>query len=180
MPTHADGLSRNGPAPMAGLGRKDTSVIHRLFKTALGGLVIALVLVACQEGPGSHTHDTSHTHDPTAVSFTKVIALSSTSFSVSGTSGTVAKAFYSMPEITAKAVAGGLVEAYMDLDSGGSAWVPLPDTIQFSDLVVSTVSYLYRQGMFEVLVTSPDPSALAGTVLAINGYRVKVVILSAP
>ena len=126
---------------------------------------------------GSHTHDTSHTHDPTAVSFTKVIALSSTSFS---TSGTVAKAFYSMPEITAKAVAGGLVEAYMDLDSGGSAWVPLPDTIQFSDLVVSTVSYLYRQGMFEVLVTSPDPSTVAGTVLAINGYRVKVVILSAP
>ena len=180
MPTHADGLSRNGPAPMAGLGRKDTSVIHRLFKTALGGLVIALVLVACQEGPGSHTHDTSHTHDPTSIAFTKAITLSSTSFSVSGTSGTVAKAFYSMPEITAKAVAGGLVEAYMDLDSGGSAWVPLPDTIQFSDLVVSTVSYLYRQGMFEVLVTSPDPSTVAGTVLAINGYRVKVVILSAP
>ena len=150
------------------------------FKTALGGLVIALVLVACQDGPGSHTHDTSHTHDPTAVSFTKVIALSSTSFSVSGTSGTVAKAFYSMPEITAKAVAGGLVEAYMDLDSGGSAWVPLPDTFQFPDLVVSTVSYLYRQGMFEVLVTSPDSSALAGTVLAIDGFRVKVVILSAP
>ena len=149
----------------------------------LGAALVAAILTlgACQQGPGGtstdHPHDPKpHSHAPTARVATKYITLSTSSFGSTG--GTVLKAAYSMPEITAETVASGIVEAYYDLGSGGTVWAPLPDTIQFTDLVTGTLGYVYRRGQFEVSITSPDVSARLAIAQSVNGHRVKVLILA--
>lgn len=150
-------------------------------KTIGAALVAALfILGGCQQGPGGtstdHPHDPKpHSHTPTARVVTKYITLSTSSFQ---STGTVLKAAYSMPEVTAETVANGIVEAYYDLGSGGSAWVPLPDTTQFTDLVTATLGYVYRRGQFEVSITSPSASARVAMARVVNGHRVKVLILA--
>lgn len=150
---------------------------HRVLRTALRGLVIVLALGACQQGPGgsaNHTHDVpDHTHDPTAIVLTKYITVRTSHFQ---SAGSLAKAFYTIPEITAEVMSRGFVEAYYDIGSGGEVWVPLPDSLQFPDLVVATVGYLYRQGQFELTISSPAASAIIAAARALDGHRVKLLI----
>ena len=88
----------------------------------------------------------------------RLITVRSADFSVNS-SGTHGQATYQVPEITREVMQGGSVDAYLDL-GGGRYWFPLPDGIQFSDLVVATRTYRYGTGTFSLQVLSLDPAAV--------------------
>ena len=83
-----------------------------------------------------------------------------------------------MPELTQAVVNGGIVTGYWDLGSGADDnWWQLPDVFQFSDGNVSTVNFVYSAGEVGLQVTGPTSASVRATVAAIDGHRLRVVVI---
>ena len=54
----------------------------------------------------------------------------------------------------------------------------LPDVFQYSDLVVATTSYTYATGAFILTIDSVEASAVSATATVMDGYQIKVVVVS--
>ena len=89
-----------------------------------------------------------------------------------------ATAKYSMPGLTQAVVNGGIVTGYWDLGSGADDnWWQLPDVFQFFDGNVSTVNFVYSAGEVGLQVTGPTSASVRATVAAIDGHRLRVVVI---
>ena len=148
---------------------------HRIIlRTVLGGLVIALALVACEEGPGSSQSPPEskvHVFTIRARDFT-IVPLS--------TFTTAATADYSVSAITAADVEHGLVTADVQTVSGGS-WVALPYVFHIgltNYSVSTTVTYAYDTGGVRISVQGDMTVAemRAGILPVLDGYRIRVLM----
>ena len=121
---------------------------HRIFRTTLGGIVIALTLVACQEGPGSTSKPTESEAERPAYT-TRIFSVRSSDFAIQGVSGAIASIAaieFSMPEITNEVIDKGLVQAHVESPDFPSVWTALPVTLSLTvggiDVTVSILRVL--------------------------------------
>ena len=144
--------------------------------TKAAAVVAALVLAACQETtPVEGPRGPAGPAGNTAIDV-RTFTIRSGQFTTG--SITIATALYSMPELTQAVVDGGIVTGYWDLGSGASDnWWQLPDVFQFSDDSVATVTFIYAAGEVGLQVTGPTFASVRGTVAAIDGHRLRVVVL---
>ena len=160
-----------------------------LKSTALFGIVVGMMVLvgACEQGPGtpgprgpqgeSGTQGLQGPPGPPGSAaglniVERIFTVRSSDFTISAT-GTIATAGYSVPEISNDS----FVTAYLDLLGDGGAWYTLPFVLQFNDLVTSSMTYAFDDDLFALQITGPAPAAVAGTVAAIDRYRVKVVVV---
>jgi len=150
----------------------------RFIRTVLGGLVIATVLAACQEGPGGVTQRDSN-------NITRTFTLRASQFTLTdidapGDIGVVGFAVteFSFPEITSKVVGEGLFHAYIQTP-GDDSWTTLPFSMTagtFSPITLD-VSYGYIVGKVALSIYSNvSASAMRPALPAVNGWKLRVVV----
>ena len=153
-------------------------MIHRVPKTILFGLVIALVLAACQQGPGANP--TSQQPEESN-NITRTFIIRSSQFQVADI-GSVGFAVveYSFPEITSEIVSRGLIHAHIQSNEpGDDAWTTLPFsvTVGVSTTITLDVTYGYTTGKVGFSIYSNVPASLLITGLsAVDGWKLRVVV----
>lgn len=149
------------------------------LKTVLGGLVIALALAACQQGPGS----SSESKQSPPESKVHVFTIRARDFSISpiSTFTTIATADYSVSSITADDVDHGLVTADVQVVSG-AGWLALPHVVHIgltTYSVSTTLTYSYSEGGMRISVQGDVTAAeMSGAILPVfDGYRIRVLVI---
>ena len=153
-------------------------MIQRSSKTILFGLIIALVLAACQQGPGANsaTQQTEESNN-----LTRTFMIRSSQFQVVNI-GSVGFAVveYSFPELTAEIVSRGLVHAHIQSNEPGDVtWTTLPFsvTVGVSTTITLDVTYGYTTGKIGFSIYSNVPASLLRTGLsAVDGWKLRVVV----
>ena len=155
---------------------------NAIIRTTLGGIVIALTLVACQEGPGS-TSDPTKSEAERPSYTTRIFSVRASDFAIQGVSGAIASIAaveFSMPEITKEVIDKGLVQAHVESPDSRGVWTALPITVSFTvsgiDVTLS-MSYGYYLGRTGVTVTgNVTRSEMALVLSAFDGYRLRLVV----
>ena len=158
---------------------------YRVLRTALAGLVIALALGACQQGPGGGGSTTQQQATEKSNNITRTFTVRSSQFQIADiVSGSVGVGFaaaeYNFPEITSAVVGRGLVHAYIQsTEPGDEAWTTLPFsmTVGISTTITLDITYGYTQGKVGLSIYSNVPARLLRTGLsAVDGWKLRVVV----
>ena len=157
-------------------------MVHRIFRTTLGGIVIALALVACQEGPGSTSKATESEAEKPSYT-TRIFSVRASDFAIQGVPGvivSIAAVEFSMPEITNEVIDKGLVQAHVESPDSRGVWTALPVTLSLTvggiDVTVS-MSYAYYLNRTGVTVTgNVTQNEMALLLDVFDGYRLRVVV----
>lgn len=157
-------------------------LFDRTRTLTLGLSIFALVLLGCEgpEGPAGLAGPQGEaglagpqgeTGPPGATNINSItFALTEAGFTNSGSTEGFTRA---MPTITSAVVSGGVVLAYTDLGSGGSAWTALPFSITTGGLT-ATLTFGYAVGSFSVIIVKNTNASLASVYA---GQLVRVVII---
>lgn len=146
---------------------------RRPVPLAVAVATVAVVLGACEQ--------TTPVSNPVYAS--KVLTVRTADFTVEaapGVTASVATAEHSVPAITAEAIAGGMVAAYITGQDSGR-WMPLPFTMGVTlgslDVMV-TVSYRFSVGKVALIVTANLPaSEMAPLIQAgFEGSQVRITV----
>ena len=156
-------------------------MIHRLLRTAIVGVVVALLIGACEQGPGSPRNQPNSPSNEDANNVTRTFTIRSSQFQVTDISGLgYAGIGFSFPEIDSEVVRKGLVHAHMRTNSpGDDTWVTLPFsiTIGVSPTVTLDLTYGFSQGEVGFAIYSNVPASILRTALSdVDGWKMRVAV----